>query len=88
MTIDKFSSTPNTQDPARRAVAITPSDTTGLDEVCRGIFTGSGGTIVVLLGGDTVAVTLTNVPAGIVLPLRVKRVNATSTTATGLIALY
>jgi len=88
MADDSFNGIKSFEGPATHAAAITPVDATDLAEITRGIFTGSGGSIVVLLGGDTATVTLTNVPAGIVLPLRIKRVYLTGTTATGLIALY
>ena len=76
-------------DPASRASSITPSDTTDLTSATRGIYTGTGGTIVCILEGDTASVTFANVPAGVVLPIRVKRVLSTGTTSTmGLIGLY
>jgi hypothetical protein len=67
--------------PASKAFAITPNDSTDLADVTRGLYTGTGGTIVCILNGDSASVTFTNVPAGTVLPLRVKRVLATGTTS-------
>lgn len=67
--------------PASKAFAITPSDSTDLPDVTRGLYTGTGGTIVLILTDDASAVTLNSVPAGTVLPLRVRRVLATGTTA-------
>ncbi len=67
--------------PASRAFAITPNDSTDLADVTRGLHTGSGGTIVLILNEDTASVTLSGVPGGVILPLRVKRVLATGTTA-------
>jgi hypothetical protein len=64
---------------------ITPSDTTELSAVSV-IYVGVTGNIaLVTANGDEV--TLQNAQAGSVIPVRVKKVKATGTTATGLIAL-
>lgn len=78
--------------PFTRAVAITPNDTTDLVEVTRGlnVHKGTGGTttdIKVLLSGDTDPVTLT-FQVGFVVPIRARRVYATGTDATRIVALY
>tara|TARA_R110000822_G_scaffold95630_1_gene218429 strand:+ start:2980 stop:3225 length:246 start_codon:yes stop_codon:yes gene_type:complete len=67
--------------------AITPADATDLPlQGCRAIHVGVAGNIsIVDLGGITTVIT--DVAAGI-LPVQAKGVNATGTTATGLIALY
>lgn len=72
---------------ATAAVAITPNDSTDLAEITRGIYVGTGGNLRVLLADDTTPVTLTNVSAGVIYPLRVKRVYSTNTTASNLVAL-
>ncbi len=73
--------------PAREASAITPSDTTDILSMPRAIYVGQAGSIAaVMAGGQTVS--FQNVPAGSLLPLRLQRVNATGTTATGLVALW
>lgn len=74
--------------PATRAFAVTTSDTVNFEFTTRGLWTGTGGTIVLVPMGQSNAVTFASVPPGVVLPIRVKRVNATNTTATGLIGLY
>jgi len=74
--------------PAYNAFAITASNSTDLSFVTRGIYTGTGGTLVCILAGDSASVTFGDIPAGIILPLRVKRVLAAGTTATGLVGLY
>lgn len=76
-------------DPAVEALAVTPDDGNDLAWVTRGLYTGSGGTIVVTLenNDDGSFVTLTNVNPGVVLGFAVKRVWDTGTTATGIIAL-
>ena len=68
------------------AVAITTSDTVDLAKVTDGIWVGGAGIVVaVFQNGRTANFTCV---AGQLLPLRVKRVNATSTTATLMVALY
>lgn len=74
--------------PAQKAFAITADDNTDLAVTTRAVYTGAGGTLVALLADDAGAVTFSNVPAGQVLPIRVRRVLATGTTAgMGLIGL-
>lgn len=69
------------------ARAVTPSDTVEIpDGVTDALWVGGAGVVVaVLQDGKTVNFTTL---AGAFLPLRVKRVNATSTTATLIVALY
>lgn len=69
-----------------QGAAITPSDTVGYPEAA-GIYIGGTGNVVLLDAIGTV-LTFNGVPAGTILPIKNARVNATSTTATGLIALY
>lgn len=72
---------------ATRAAAITPSDSVSLTVFPRAIYIGGAGNVSVLtLGGDTV--TFSGLAAGSILPVRVQRVNATSTTATNLVAIW
>lgn len=78
--------------PYTRAVAVTPNDTNDLAEVTRAInvHKGTGGSttdIAVILSGDSSAVTLT-FQVGQVIPIRVRRVLATGTDATRVVALY
>jgi len=64
--------------------AITPSDS--VDQQYSGIYVGGAGNVSVIMeSGDTV--TFTAPPVGTILPIRVKRVRATATTATLLIGL-
>ena len=78
-----------------RAVAVTKSDTVNIEAPNGGsgssdpcvLYSGSGGTIRVLTaGGDDV--TLVSVPAGVVLPLQIVRVFSSTTSATGMVALW
>lgn len=72
--------------PSYEYEAVTTSDTVNLTKVARGFYIGvSGNVVLVLENGATV--TFKAVPVGI-LPVRAKRVNATSTTATDIVALY
>lgn len=72
---------------ARRAAAITTSDTATSDDPTRGIYVGGSGNIKVdMVSGGTV--TFSAVAAGTILPIQVTRVYATGTTATLLIGLY
>lgn len=77
----------STTNPYRRVVAITTSDATA-------IATGPTDAILVTTTGNVVFLyengnvnTITGIPCGVLLPLRVSRVNATGTTATAS-ALY
>lgn len=79
---------------AGRAAAVTPSNTANIPSVSGGentqgciLYTGSGGIIKVMtIGGDIV--TFNAVPAGTILQVRVLRVYAEVTTATGIVALW
>ena len=68
------------------AVAITTSDTVDLPRPTDALWVGGAGIVVaVLQNGKTVNLTTL---AGALVPLRVKRINATTTTATLIVALY
>ncbi|WP_419900644.1 spike base protein, RCAP_Rcc01079 family [Roseomonas sp. USHLN139] len=66
-------------------VSVTPSDTVDLPTRPRGLWIGGGGTVVVQ-GASGVAVPFYNVVSGTLLPLRARRVLATGTTATNIVA--
>ena len=74
--------------PGNNLVSITPSDSTDRPQVSRGIYVGGAGNLVVTPAAGGSNVTFVAVPAGTVLPIRVSRILATSTTATSLINLY
>ncbi len=68
--------------------AVTASNSTNFVKgVCRGIYVGTTGNVVVVAPDDTTA-TFIAVPAGAVLPVQAKRVNSTSTTASNMVALF
>ena len=73
---------------AGNAYAITPSDSADLSVLTRGLYVGTAGNVAVILALDSVAVTFVGVPAGSLLPIRVKRLMATNTTATNLVAVH
>lgn len=77
----------NTINPADRCAAVTPSDSTDLGS-CRALYVGGSGDLAIMPRGNSAAVTLSNVPAGSFIPIRVSKVMSTSTTASLIVALY
>jgi hypothetical protein len=76
--------------PSDTFVAVTPSDATAISAALgetKGLYVGGAGNVVCIDCTNT-AVTFTAVPAGTVLPVRTRRVNATNTTATAIVALF
>ena len=71
---------------AHDAKAVTPSDSTVLP-CTRALWVGTGGTVNVVTGDGT-TVAFTNVASGMILPIQVTQVLATSTTASAILALY
>jgi hypothetical protein len=68
---------------------ITPSDTVDLPRgLTGGIWVGGSGDIAVVMQNNVMPVVIAAVPTGAWLPLAAKRINATLTTATNLVALY
>jgi len=70
--------------PASQSFVITPNDATDLPFITRGLYVGATGDVAVLLAFDEVAVTFPAMVGGSLYPLRVKKVLAAGTTATGL----
>lgn len=70
---------------ATKLRAVTPSDSTVVN--CQALFVGVTGNVAITAEGDTAAVTLTNVPVGL-LPIACSKVMSTNTTASGIVALY
>ena len=77
----------NITDPSPNAFAITPHDTNELPSVTRAIYVGETGDIKCILANNTVAVTFVNATAGTILPIRVKQVLNTGTSALNLLGL-
>ena len=71
---------------ARGATVVTVSDST-VFPVCRGLWVGSGGDLVVQMADPQTVVTFKNVGTGI-LPIQVDKILATGTTAANILALY
>ena len=75
------------QSPAYSAVAVTPSDSVNLVGEVKSLFIGGAGNVRVLTAnGETVI--FSGMSAGSYLLVQVRRVFATSTTATNIVALY
>jgi hypothetical protein len=77
--------------PARFLRAIVPSDTVDLADVPKSIYVGTGGNITLIgsdAGASATGILIKNVPSGTVLPCSPRRILATGTTATDLLAMY
>ena len=68
------------------AATVTPSDSADLAQFSV-VYVGTGGNVKVTTAQGT-AVTFSNAVAGTVLPVRVRRVWSTGTTATNLLAIF
>lgn len=69
--------------------AVTPSDTVDFAQgTAKALWIGGAGNVSIIAEGDTAAVTLTAAAAGQMISLRVKRVRATGTTATNIVAFF
>jgi hypothetical protein len=68
-----------------RWFAVTPSDTVDITERHSALVVGAAGTLAIVDPRNLA--TIITVVAGQVLPVQVRRVNATGTTATGIVAL-
>lgn len=93
---DRFNTFPISDGPARRALVVTPNDTKDLTNAtgnampayAKALYIGVSGDVAVIGVGDTVgnSVTFKAHPVGY-LPVQVRRVLATGTTATNILAL-
>lgn len=82
---DRFAAS-GLESPADNAFAIAPSDTVDFTSMARGIYVGTAGNIVAVMRNGAV-ITFSNVPAGMILPIRCSRVNSTNTTASNMVGL-
>ena len=74
--------------PPEDAAAITPSDAgSGLSHVTRALYVGVAGDLALLMQGGATVV-LRGVPSGSFLPLRVRQVLASGTTADGIVGFW
>jgi hypothetical protein len=70
----------------KRAVLITKADS-DLTTAIRGLYVGTTGNVrVTTVGGDDVVIP--TVPAGAILPIEIKRVWSTNTTASGFVGIF
>jgi hypothetical protein len=67
--------------------AVTPSDTIDLPQTSDAVWVGGAGTVAAVASDNTVT-QITAVPAGALLPIKVRRINLTGTSATPILVLY
>ncbi|PWR04397.1 hypothetical protein DKT77_01595 [Meridianimarinicoccus roseus] len=79
--------TPGLSSPAVDGTMIVPSDAGDLSHVTRAVYVGTGGTISAQLASGAM-VTMAGVPGGSLLPLRIRKVMATGTTAGQMVAFW
>ena len=72
--------------PAAHGFAISPNDAVDVTEVTRALYVGTGGVLSLTLQSGAELV-MSGVAAGTLLPLRVRRVKATGTSASDLVGL-
>lgn len=86
--IDHFESQSASQTgPILGGFDITPNDGADLSVLTRALMVAGAGDVVAVLKDGT-TLTLPGLAAGVIYPIRVSRVNATGTTATGIKGLY
>lgn len=75
---------------AKNAESVTPSDTEDINYISNGIYVGEAGDLEVTLENmaDGESVTFVGLSAGMIHPIRTKRIWAANTTATDIIAVY
>jgi hypothetical protein len=78
---------PSLTAPASAGAEVTPSNTAELARVSRALYVGAGGDLALELASGS-QVTLGGVPGGTVLPVRARRVRASGTTASAIVALW
>lgn len=76
----------NVSSPSTRPYAVVPSDTDPLPEVPKGIYVGSGGSVVLRGVNASADVTYKNLTNGIYIAIRASHVRLTGTTAGDMIA--
>ncbi|HQU70145.1 MAG TPA: hypothetical protein PLI43_18400 [Albidovulum sp.] len=86
--MDKFSDFPtNLTAPGRDAAAVSPNDLSDLAVLPRALFVGQGGALALRMAGGQ-DVVFQGVQSGAILPVRARRVMATGTTATAILAIW
>lgn len=86
---DPHQSFPTVPYQPRSVTAVTPSDSTDLDPYCKALYIGVAGDVTVIpkINADSASVTFKAHPVGY-MPIQVRRVLSTGTTATNILALY
>lgn len=74
--------------PALKAAVLTKSDTTVYTPAYHGLYVGGAGDVTVIPEGQSATVTFTSVPTGTILPVTVKQLMSTGTTATNIVGLF
>lgn len=88
MSIDAFSGLSyRIGDPAIKTIAITPHDVDEIAEIPKAIYVGGAGDITLRAIGDTADVVFKALPVGTIIPLRVKYIRNTGTTAAFIVGL-
>lgn len=75
------------ESPAIGCFAVTAHDSNNFTTETRGLYVGGAGNIAIVMRDGTTA-TLSSVPAGTFIPIRLKRINSTNTTATNMVGFY
>jgi hypothetical protein len=75
------------ESPAYIAEDITPSDGSQTPKIYRALWVGGAGNVRLIAAGSSAAVTIAGVPEGTLLPIQVKQVLLTGTTATLVVGL-
>jgi hypothetical protein len=83
----RYADTGSNDKSSRKALAITPVNTTPLTDIPRRIYVGGTGDINCILVGDTSNTLFKNIPVG-TFPISPSVVHATGTTATFIVAMY
>lgn len=73
--------------PAKTAFAITPDDSTDLAVAAKAIYVGTGGDLVLRAIDSDADATFTNLSDGTILPVRVRAIRSTGTSAANIVGL-
>lgn len=70
-----------------QVAAITPDDIARFGAPFDALWIGGAGNVAIVADGDTAAVTIVGAAAGSIIPVRVKKVMSTNTTATSIVGI-